>query len=79
VVITVHGLLAYLWGRTSRNRAEQLVIALVATVWIALIASSRLVLGAHWPSDVIAGILIGVLWLIVVIVALRWAERAFRS
>ncbi len=76
VVITVHGLLAYLWWRSSHSRVEKLVIALLALAWISLIVSSRLVLGAHWPSDVIAGIVMGVLWLITVVVALNWAEAA---
>ena len=75
VVITVYGLLAYLWGRASRSWVEQLLITLGTIGWIGLIASSRLVLGAHWPSDVIVGIVIGLLWLIAVIVALKQAEN----
>lgn len=76
VVITVYGLLGYLWCRASRSWVERLLITLAIIVWISLIVSSRLVLGAHWPSDVIVGIVIGVLWLITVIVALKRVEEA---
>jgi membrane-associated phospholipid phosphatase len=74
VVITVYGLLAFLWWRVSRNWVEKLVITLLALGWISLVLSSRLVLGAHWATDMIVGAIIGVLWLAVVIVALTRAE-----
>ncbi len=76
VVITVYGLLAYLWCRASRSWVERLLIILGVVFWIGMIASSRLVLGAHWPSDVIVGGIVGVLWLTTVIVALKRVEDA---
>lgn len=74
VVITVYGLLAYLWCHASRSWAERLIIILGAVAWIAMIVSSRLALGAHWPSDVVAGVIIGIFWLLAVILALRQVE-----
>ncbi|MBD2106845.1 phosphatase PAP2 family protein [Nodosilinea sp. FACHB-13] len=76
VVITVYGLLAYLWYQASRSWVERLLIILGVTGWIGMIVSSRLVLGAHWPSDVIMGVIVGVLWLTTVIVALKRVEDA---
>ncbi|MGC1305899.1 MAG: phosphatase PAP2 family protein [Phormidesmis sp.] len=75
VSITVYGLIFYLWFRTSRSAIERLIAIAFAILWIGLISLARLALGAHWPSDVIASLLVGALWLIVVIVAL---ERAFK-
>ena len=41
-----------------------------------LIGTSRVMLGVHWPSDVIAGWAFGMLW---VLLALRPAERLLRA
>lgn len=76
VVISVYGLLAYLWARASHSWVEKLLILLLFVLWSGLIVSSRLALGAHWPTDIIVGIIVGSLWLCVVIVALVRAEAA---
>jgi len=76
VIVTIYGLLFYLWFRRSRNLIEKAITLIFATLWIGLISLSRLALGAHWPSDVIAGLLMGSLWLVVVITALERAQQA---
>ncbi|MBE9061815.1 phosphatase PAP2 family protein [cf. Phormidesmis sp. LEGE 11477] len=73
VSVTMYGLLFYLWFRSSRNPIEKVVSILFAIVWIGLISLSRLALGAHWPSDVLAGWFVGLLWLTTVIVAMNRA------
>ncbi|TAM57694.1 phosphatase PAP2 family protein [bacterium] len=40
------------------------------------IGASRLYLGVHWPSDVMAGLAVGLLWLVTCIALLRSAGRA---
>lgn len=45
-----------------------------AIVMIALVAVSRLYLGVHWPTDVIAGIVIGVGWVLIVNALFNHAE-----
>ncbi len=76
VAITMYGLIFYLWQRTSQNWLEKLVAIAFGTLWIGLIALSRLALGAHWPSDVLASLLVGSLWLATVITALERALNA---
>lgn len=60
-----------LFGRT-RWRHPAIAVALLLSVCIGL---SRLMLGVHWPTDVIGGWAFGLLW---VLVALPLAERAVR-
>lgn len=74
--VAVYGILAFLWARSSDRRAERLLALTLATIFIALVMYGRLRMGVHWPSDVLAGALIGAAWLGFLIVALRRAERA---
>ena len=46
--------LARLWPRSGT------LAMVVATLWTGLVAISRLVLGVHWPSDVLAALCLGV-------------------
>ena len=75
VVTVVYGFLFYLWFRESRSWLERLIVVVFATTWIGLISMSRLVLGAHWTSDVIVGLAIATLWLAFVILAFISAEK----
>jgi undecaprenyl-diphosphatase len=58
----VYSTVAYLAGRLQRTRAARIAIMSVALIVIALICISRLYLGVHYPSDVIAGVIIGLAW-----------------
>lgn len=58
----VYGTVAYLAARLQRRRwARWLTMAIALTI-ILLISSSRIYLGVHYPSDVAAGMLIGLAW-----------------
>lgn len=72
--VSMYGLFAYFWMRASTRRSEQLCVALLLALLIGAVSLSRLRLGAHWPSDVVAGGLIGAVWTLVIIAALRRAE-----
>lgn len=45
-----------------RGRAVRGTIVAAATLLVAAIGASRVYLGVHWPSDVLAGWLFGTLW-----------------
>ena len=73
--ITVYGVLAWFWARASSSRVEQAIVWLLVAVLCAAVAVARLRLGTHWPSDVLAGAVIGAAWLGVLIVAQRRFEE----
>lgn len=60
--VVTYGFLAFFvaraWGNVARRR-----IAVATALFILLISFSRLYLGAHWFSDVLAGISFGVAWI----------------
>ena len=58
----VYGTVAYLAARLQRHRWSRVVTAIVALLLIVLIAASRIYLGVHYPSDTVAGMVIGFAW-----------------
>ncbi len=74
----LYGMIAYLLGRHFPQYQRWFYGA--AIVLVTLISFSRLYLGVHWPSDVIAGIGIGFLWLMVGVLMSRLQDlREVRS
>lgn len=72
--VTILGFVVFLWIRSSTRRSERIFAALLLLGVVTLVGLARLRIGAHWPSDIVAGLLLGAAWLAVVIVALRRAE-----
>jgi len=67
--LVLYGLLAYLLA-THYPRFSKFIYS-VAVIAIAAIGISRLYLGVHWPTDVIAGYGVGFLWLMMCIAMLK--------
>lgn len=74
--MSLYGLFVYLWARASSRWTERLFALTLLAVIVCGVGLARLRLGAHWPSDIVAGALIGAAWLLTIIVALRRAEAA---
>ncbi len=70
----VYGMIWYLWLRKIHHRGEYLLAVGLLVLWVGVVALSRLVLGAHWVTDIGAGVLVGLVWLVVLVAALRRAE-----
>jgi undecaprenyl-diphosphatase len=58
----VYGTVAYLAARLQKRRWHRVLTLVFAVVLILMIGATRLYLGVHYPSDVIAGIIIGLAW-----------------
>ena len=76
LMLAVYGLLAWQWARASRSGVERLLVVLILTALVGVTGAARVRLGSHWPSDVLAGFVVGAAWVGVVIVALGRAEQA---
>jgi len=72
--VVLGGLLAWLIGRKLKDR-RQIVLWAVAALWAGLVGLSRIYLGVHYPSDVLASLAVGGLCLL----AARYSYRALDS
>jgi undecaprenyl-diphosphatase len=57
----VFGLGALIWS-APWPRPARVALVLVAGVLSLLIGASRVYLAVHWPTDVVAGLLLGTAW-----------------
>lgn len=60
--VVIYGTLAYLVARLEKERWMRLLTFGVAAVAILIIGLTRLYLGVHYPSDVIAGYAVALAW-----------------
>jgi len=58
----VYGTVAYLLARLQKQAWSRAITLATAIIMIALICTTRLYLGVHYPSDVIGGIVVGLAW-----------------
>jgi len=85
----VHGYTGGLYGFCSSHAANTMACAVlfrllyrnkIATtcliLWVALNCYSRMYVGAHYPTDIIVGLLVGSLWAVLVYWALRHVLHA---
>ncbi len=71
-----YGALAYIAWPYLRSSRQRVLLVVGMSVFVALICFSRLYLGVHYLSDVLAGAAGGVFWLSVsVAVMTMWGER----
>ena len=67
--------LAALLARTQRRRRVKIFIIGMAAMITALVGASRVYLGVHWPTDVIAGWIGGAVWAILCWTIMYWLQR----
>ena len=75
----LYGFIGYLIVRSQRGRTTKWISGLLVLLFILMIGFSRIYLGVHYPSDVLAGYAAGTLWLSVCIFSLEWVLWMKRS
>jgi membrane-associated phospholipid phosphatase len=71
-----YAMVAFIAGRLSGVRGARLAaIYVAAAALIAAIGWSRVYLGAHYPSDIVAAFAVAIAWLAVCLVGVRLAGR----
>ena len=77
--IALYGALAYAFSHHLPLSRHRVWVWSVAGVLVAAIGFSRIYLGAHFLSDVLAGFAVGTAWLMFCVVALKLAARALSA
>lgn len=75
VSLAVYGSLGLVLARRLQTRGQRLVVLGLTAALVAAIGFSRLYLGVHFLSDVLAGYAAGVAWLALLYVALETRSR----
>ncbi|AIY04632.1 phosphoesterase PA-phosphatase related protein [Planococcus sp. PAMC 21323] len=74
-----YGFVIYLVIRTRQRPWIQMTAVSVLSLLIIAIGTSRIYLGAHFPSDVLAGYIAGLIWLMLSLIALEWIQWHSKS
>jgi undecaprenyl-diphosphatase len=76
--IVAYGTLAFLIARLAPTRLSRRLTWVVAVLVIGIVGLSRLYLGVHYPSDVLAGFVVGGAWAVTCALGME-AVRYFRT
>jgi len=74
MAVTFYGLLIYILQHSISIDWLKLLLTILVIILIILIGFSRIYLRVHYASDVAAGFIIGLLWLLLSLAVLKWLE-----
>jgi undecaprenyl-diphosphatase len=73
LAVAFYGFLFYLYWQ-SRHTWNQQWLVMIACSVVLLLGLSRLILGVHFFSDIMAGYLLGLIWLLLGVSLLKWYD-----
>lgn len=79
MAVTFYGLLIYIFQHSITIDWLSWFLTILVVVLIFLIGFSRIYLRVHYASDVAAGFIIGLLWLLISLAVLKWLEGYITS
>ena len=74
--LALYGLLASHWFRMSRSTIERIIIVVFTLVIAAVVPFGRMRMGVHWPTDIIGGYFLAIVWLGFIVAALKHERLA---
>jgi undecaprenyl-diphosphatase len=77
-VTVLFGALLMIYLKHERRPLWRFLASVAAAAAVVVVAATRVYLGAHYPTDVVGGFAIGVLWLLICDGAVRWLESRVR-
>ncbi len=73
--VAFYGLLAYFLISAVKSRFWKIFFIAVCALLALTIGISRIYLGVHWPTDVLAGFALGIAWLAIIITVLKKIKK----
>jgi membrane-associated phospholipid phosphatase len=76
--VVFYGLVIYFWFRHFKETWKRITILLIGGTFVVLLALSRIYLGVHWLTDVLAGLTASGVWLTMVITYMEYKIKFFK-
>ena len=79
MAVTFYGLIIHIVNRLEKDGTLKFILILALVILILLIGFSRIYMRVHYLSDVLAGFVIGFLWLLISLAVLNKVEDYFKE
>ncbi len=78
ITLSFYAMATYLYLRNRKLDLRKVLLWTVTVIFIGLMGFSRIYLGVHWPTDIIAGYSAGFIWLYICILGIEIAHKKLK-